>query len=196
VDEDAELFFALGNAVFDAGITTWESKTVYDYVRPVRAIRDLGELGLIGEFDASLGGYAIDAWTPNGSTQTILATDFLTYQTPGSDPSPPFAEYTSGHSGFSAAAATILELFTGSEQFGGSVTFEPGESRFEPGMTPTEPVTLAWETFGEAADEAGLSRLYGGIHFTEGDLNGRQLGDEVALSVWDRVQFFVNGGSA
>jgi hypothetical protein len=196
VDEDAALFFALGNAVFDAGITTWESKTVYDYVRPVRAIRDLGELGLIGEFDASLGGYAIDAWTPSGSTQTILATDFLTYQTPGGDPSPPFAEYTSGHSGFSAAAAKILELFTGSDEFGGSVTFEPGESRFEPGMTPTEPVTLAWETFGEAADEAGLSRLYGGIHFTEGDINGRQLGDEVAMSVWDRVQFFVNGGSA
>ena len=163
LDKDAQLFFALGNAVFDAGIATWEAKTYYDYVRPVRAVRDLGELGLIGEFNSKLGGFAIDAWAgPREGTQTILATDFLTYQTPGSDPSPPFAEYTSGHSSFSAAGAEILQLFTGSNEFGGSVTFEPGESRFEPGITPEETVTLEWETFTEAANEAGISRKYGG----------------------------------
>ncbi len=194
IDDDAKMFFALGNAVFDAGIATWNAKVHYDYVRPVRAIRELGELGLIGEFNASLGGYAIDAWTPDGGTQTILATDFLTYQTPGSDPSPPFAEYTSGHSAFSAAGAAILEMFTGSDEFGGSVTFEAGESRFEPLVTPAEAVTLSWDTFSAAADEAGLSRLYGGIHFVEGDINGRTLGVEVGASVWDQAQFFINGG--
>ena len=195
LDEDAKQFFALGNAVFDAGVATWEAKTFYDYTRPVRAVRELGELGLIGEFNEDLGGYAIEAWAgPGEGTQTILATDFLTYQPPGGHPSPPFAEYTSGHSSFSAAGAEILKQFTGSDEFGGSVTFEHGQSVFEHGVTPHETVTLEWETFTEAADEAGLSRIYGGIHFDDGDLNGRQLGREVGQAVWEQAQFFIQGG--
>ena len=195
LDEDAQLFFALGNAVFDAGIATWEAKTFYDYARPVRTVRELGELGLIGEFDEQLGGYAIEAWAgPEQGTQTILATDFITYQTTGGDPSPPFAEYTSGHSSFSAAGAEILQQFTGSDNFDASVSFEPGSSRFEPGLYPVETVTLEWSTFSEAADEAGISRIYGGIHFDDGDLNGRQLGRQVGQTVWEQAQFFIQGG--
>lgn len=195
LDEDAQLFFTLGNAVFDAGIATWEAKVFYDYARPVRAVRSLGELGLIGEFDAELGGYAIEAWAgPEQGTQTILATDFTTYQTPGSDPSPPFAEYTSGHSAFSAAGAAVLELLSGSNAFGADVTFALGESRFEPDFAPQAEVTLAWDTFTAAADEAGLSRLYGGIHFTEGDVNGRTLGNDVGTAVFETAQFYIHGG--
>ncbi|MDY7003809.1 MAG: calcium-binding protein [Cyanobacteriota bacterium] len=189
LDQDVKLFFNMGNAVFDAGIAAWESKTFYDYARPVRTVRELGELGLIGEFNPELGGFAIDAWAaPGEGTQTILATDFLTYQTPGSDPSPPFSEYVSGHSTFSAAGAEILERFTGSDDFGAGISFEVGESRFEPGVTPQETVILEWDTFSEAADEAGISRLYGGIHFDDGDLNARELGREVGESVWERTQ--------
>jgi len=194
LDEDAKLFFALGNAVFDAGVATWNTKRFYDYTRPVRAVRELGRLGLIGEFSPELGGYAIEAWQPYEGTQTILAEDFLTYQNPESDASPPFAEYNSGHSAFSAAGAEILKLSTGSNEFGGSVTFQPEESRFEPGLTPHKPVTLSWETFSAAADEAGISRLYGGIHFKDGDLHGRELGRLVGASVFDQAQFFINGG--
>ena len=62
LDDDVKLFFALGNAVFDAGVATWEAKVFYDYNRPVRTIRELGELGLIGEFNSDLGGFAIEAW--------------------------------------------------------------------------------------------------------------------------------------
>lgn len=194
LDDDAKLFFALGNAVFDAGIATWDAKRFYDYARPVRAIRNLGELGLIGEFKPDLNGFAIEANVPNEGVQTILATDFLTYQTPGGDPSPPFAEYVSGHSTFSAAGATILEQFTDSDDFGASVVFQPGESRFEPGLTPSSAVTLSWDTFSSAADEAGISRRYGGIHFEEGDLNGRILGRQVGDAVWEEALFFINGG--
>ncbi|MEL7332658.1 MAG: calcium-binding protein, partial [Cyanobacteria bacterium J06560_2] len=194
LDDDAKLFFTLSNAVLDAGIATWEAKTHYDYARPVRVIRTLGDLGLIGEFDEALGGFAIEAFAgPGKGTQKILATEFTTYQTPGSDPSPPFAEYTSGHSAFSAASAVVLELLSSGNQFGGEVTFAPGESRFEPGLTPFDSITLAWDTFTAAADEAGLSRLYGGIHFTEGDINGRLLGDDIGAEVFKTAQEFVNG---
>ncbi|WP_182866227.1 DUF6851 domain-containing protein [Rhodopirellula sp. JC639] len=194
LDQDAGLFFALSNAVFDAGIATWEAKAFYDYARPVRVIRELGELGLIGQFHQASGTYRIDVWSPQtGTTQSIPATEFLTYQTPGSDPSPPFAEYTSGHSSFSAAGATILERFAGSPEFGGEVTFDTGESRFQPGAVPAAPVTLQWSTFREAADEAGLSRIYGGIHFDDGDLQGRKLGNDIGMAVWQRAQQYIDG---
>ncbi|MEL6204785.1 MAG: vanadium-dependent haloperoxidase [Pseudomonadota bacterium] len=202
LDEDAQLFFAMGNAVMDAGIATWHAKVEYDYVRPVRAIRDLGELGLIGEEGVDHEGnpgHVIEAFagfdpvTGEGlGTKTILATDFITFQRPDTDPSPPFAEYTSGHSAFSAAGAEILRLFTGSDDFGGSVTFAPGSTQFEPGV-PADETTLSWDTFTEAADEAGLSRLYGGIHFEDGDFNGRALGQQVAADVFAQAQAFIDG---
>ncbi|MEG3436438.1 vanadium-dependent haloperoxidase [Pannus brasiliensis CCIBt3594] len=196
LDQDAQLFFALGNAVFDAGIATWESKRFYDYTRPVRAIRELGRLGLIGTDNGS-GVFEIQAWAgPGLGTQTIPATEFITYQTPGGNPSPPFPEFTSGHSAFSAAGAEILRRFTGSDFFGKSVSFAPGSSSFEPGITPSSPVTLSWNTFSDAADQSGISRRYGGIHFEDGDLFGRQLGRSVGTSTWNRAQFFISGGVA
>ena len=195
LDEDVQLFFALGNAVMDAGIATWEAKLSYNSARPVRVIRELGRLGLIGTDSNGDGVFEINAWGgPGLGTITIPATQFLTYQNPSGPPSPPFAEYTSGHSAFSAAGAEILRLFTGSDVFGGSVTFAPGTSAFEPGITPSSPVTLSWDTFSEAADEAGISRRYGGIHFLDGDIQGRILGRRVGGSVWNRSQFFINGG--
>lgn len=202
LDEDAALFFAMGNAAMDAGIATWQAKVEYDYARPVRVIRDLGELGLIGEegFDEVTGefGYVIEAFggfDDDGKgigTKMILAENFITFQRPGADPSPPFAEYTSGHSAFSAAGAEVLKLFTGSDDFGGSVTFEPDTIQFEDGV-PSSEVTLSWATFSEAADEAGLSRLYGGIHFNDGDLNGRALGRDVGEAAYETAMAFVNG---
>jgi PAP2 superfamily len=103
-------------------------------------------------------------------------------------PTPPFPEYVSGHSAYSAAAARILELWTGSDRFGNSVTLPSGSSKIEPGVTPLHPITLRWETFTDAADEAGLSRRYGGIHFRAADLAGRSLGRLVAFEAWQKAQ--------
>ena len=197
LDDDVQMFFALGNAVMDAGIAAWDSKYYYDYTRPVRAIRELGQLCLIGTEDVPGSGECyINAWGgPYQGTQHILATDFITYQAPGGNPSPPFPEYTSGHSTFSAASAEILRLFTGSDLYGDSITFPPGSSRFEPGFVPQSSVTLFWPTFTSATDQAGISRCYGGIHFTSlGDLVGRALGKQVGKAVWNRSQFYINGG--
>jgi len=192
-DQDAKMFFALSNAVFDAGIATWEAKTYYDYARPVRVVRELGKLGLIGDRDSSTGEHMIRAWTPDGGNRLVPATDFLTYQTPQQDPSPPFSEYTSGHSAFSAAGATVLRLFTGSDEFGGAVTFQPGSSRFEPLLTPSSSVGLSWDTFTVAAEEAGISRLYGGIHFSDGNIRGTELGKQVGELVWQKAQSYITG---
>ena len=60
----------------------------------------------------------------------------------------------------------------------------------EPGITPDHPVVLSWPTFTEAADQAGMSRRYGGIHFRRADLVGRQLGRLVAAKVWSKAQSY------
>jgi hypothetical protein len=108
-------------------------------------------------------------------------------------PTPPFPEYSSGHSTFSAAGAEILRLFTGSDRFGNSVTFPAGSSKFETGAVPADDVTLRWATFSDAANQAGLSRRYGGIHFEQADLDARAAGRLVARQAWAKAQRYISG---
>src|SRR5213078_2783981 len=110
-------------------------------------------------------------------------------------PTPAFPEFSSGHSAFSAAAAEVLRSYTGSDAFGYSVTAKAGTSRVESGAVPASDVTLAWSTFSEAADQAGISRRYGGIHFELGDLAGRACGRRVAKQAWKKSQSLFHGGS-
>lgn len=184
LDQDVQMFFALGNAVMDAGIAAWDAKGAYNSVRPITAIRYL------------YNGQPVAAWGgPGQGTQAIDGGNWMPYQSPNS-PTPPFAEYVSGHSTFSAASAEILRRFTGSDAFGFSTTIPAGSARFEPGVTPASDVTFSFATFSEAADQAGMSRLYGGIHFEDGDLDGRALGRQVGGAVWDRTQAFLQAGVA
>jgi hypothetical protein len=106
---------------------------------------------------------------------------------------PPFAEYPSGHSTFSAAAAEVLKRFTGADTFGGSFTQRAGTSAVEAGV-PAQDLTLRWATFSEAADEAGISRRYGGIHFEQGDIDGREMGRKIGGQAWDRARRHITGG--
>ena len=54
-------------------------------------------------------------------------------------------------------------------------------------------MTLRWETFADAANEAGTSRRYGGIHFRAADLAGRLLGRLVAFEAWKKAQSYFDG---
>jgi len=172
LDDDVKMFFALSNAMFDAGIAAWDAKRTYDSVRPVTAIPFLFR------------GKTIRAWGgPAKGTLEMDGSQWIPYQA-ASFPTPPFPDYVSGHSTYSAAAATILKYFTGSDRFGYSVTLPAGSSRIEPGATPASAVVLRWETFTDAANEAGVSRRYGGIHFRAADLAGRLLGRMVAFEAW------------
>ncbi|HDZ15523.1 MAG TPA: phosphatase PAP2 family protein, partial [Pricia sp.] len=78
---------------------------------------------------------------------------------------PPFPEYTSGHSVISSAAAMLL-----TELFGNKFTFDDS--------TETEfglPVRH-FDSFREAAEEAAISRFYGGIHYMPAIVNGQDEG--------------------
>jgi membrane-associated phospholipid phosphatase len=84
---------------------------------------------------------------------------------------PPFPDYVSGHSTFSAAAATVLPLFYGTED----LPFTTG-SDFLPG------VYRSFSTCLDAAEEAAMSRIYGGIHFRSASEDGLQAG--ISIGEW------------
>jgi VCPO second helical-bundle domain len=74
-----------------------------------------------------------------------------------------------------------------------SATVAAGSSPVEPGFAPAEDVTLTWRTFTEAADQAGLSRRFGGIHFRDGDLAAREMGRHVGLQAWKKAAAHFGG---
>jgi hypothetical protein len=181
IGTDVKSFFALTNALFDASIVAWDDKRAYDSVRPITAIRYLFH------------GQQVLAWAgPYQGTRLIDGADWLPYQ-PGTFPTPPFPEYASGHSNFSAAGAEILRLATGSDRFGASITLPAGSSTVERGIVPAHDLTLSWPTFTDAAKQAGLSRRYGGIHFEQGDLDARVTGRICADAAWTLAQRYFNG---
>src|SRR5436305_1759881 len=84
---------------------------------------------------------------------------------------PPFPDYVSGHSTFSGAAATVLAVFYGTDD----LPFTTG-SDFLPGVYRSFPTCL------DAAEEAAVSRLYGGIHFRSANEDGLQAG--ISIGEW------------
>jgi hypothetical protein len=126
-----------------------------------------------------------------GGLRQIAGETWVPYQ-PATFPTPPFPEHVSGHSTFSAAAAEVLRRFTGSDAFGGSYTKPAHSMALEPAL-PSSDVTLSWATFSDAADEAGLSRVYGGIHFDNANVAGKDLGRKVGALVFDKAQRYWMG---
>jgi PAP2 superfamily len=186
VDTDAKLFFALGNALLDASVSAWAAKYQWDFARPTTAIRERYKGKLINSWLGPYKGYGM-----------VPGEQWMPYQAPNVV-TPPFPEYTSGHSTFSAAARIILGAFTGTDNFGAKVTIKAGSSLFEPRTatnpgTPARDVTLSWKTFTDAADQAGWSRRYGGIHFYSGDMHGRVAGASIGWAVYNKAKSYWDG---
>jgi hypothetical protein len=151
--DNARLFALLNIAQADAGICSWDAKYAYNLWRPIDAIRR-------GNTDGNSDTPGDPTWTP------LLKT-------------PPFPTYTSGHSTFSGAADIILTSFFGANvQFS---TLADGHNGFtQRPLSDQQITTRTFDSFAEAADEAGRSRIYGGIHFqfdnTAGLAAGRAIG--------------------
>ena len=143
-------------ALADAGIASWDAKYSYGLWRPVDAIRK-------AESDGNPGTQADESWLP------LLKT-------------PPFPSYTSGHSTFSGAAAEVL-----THMFGDNVSFS-SEADGHTGLAqrPLADGLVAkrsFDSFRQAAEEAGMSRIYGGIHYSFDNTAGLTAGQLVGAFV-------------
>lgn len=152
----------------------------------------------------AVGQIAVKSWlgTPANPTLTsgigwILGVNWMPYQRE-TFVTPAFPGYISGHSTFSAAAAVVLTRLTGSAFFpGGMFTHDiPAGTGlgFEAG--PSTNLQLQWATYFDAADQAGLSRLYGGIHVASDDFAGRRVGAKAGEDAFNSFLLFYDAAGA
>ena len=141
------------------------------------------------------GKIAVRAWRQGITPHVwwILGTTWMPYQLP-TFVTPSFQGYISGHSTFSRAAAEVMTGITGSEYFPGGLsesTIKAGSFRIEPG--PSADIVLEWATYYDAADQAGQSRLFGGIHVQADDFTGRVVGSTCGKDAWALAQRYYAG---
>jgi len=140
-----------------------------------------------------VGEIAIWAWNgfpedPEAETSGvgwIRAVEWVPYQR-STFVTPAFSGYVSGHSTFSRAAAEVLTAFTADPYFPGGLhewSVPAGALLHEEG--PTADVTLQWATYHDAADQAGTSRIFMGIHILADDFTGRRIGSECGILAWE-----------
>ena len=90
---------------------------------------------------------------------------------------PPFPEYPSGHSTITAAAATVL-----TQLMGDNIAFtDSTEYKYGHGVR-------SFKSFYDAANEASVSRLYGGIHYRSALDNGSAMGKKVGQYVLEKTK--------
>ena len=90
---------------------------------------------------------------------------------------PPFPEYPSGHSTISASAATVL-----THVFGDNFSFHDDSDKEYIGMERD------FTSFNQAAAEAAISRVYGGIHYRTGMDAGADQGKRVGQFIIDNIK--------
>jgi hypothetical protein len=142
LDRAAEAYAKLGIVVADAFITCWHTKYQYNLLRPITYIQQVIDV----------------EWNASAITDPVVT--------------PPFPEYTSGHSVQSNAAATVLTSL-----FGEGYEFTD-HTHDALGLAPR-----SFPSFAAAAEEAAISRLYGGIHYRSGIVNGLAQGQCIAEQV-------------
>ena len=149
-----------------------------------------------------VGTIAIRAWpgqpanpvTQYSGVKWVQASKWMPFQK-SNFVSPAFPGYVSGHSTFSRSAAEVLAAITGSPYFpGGMATYTaPANTSLAFEKGPSQDVELQWATYYDAADQAGLSRLFGGIHVSVDDLAGRRVGAECGQAAWSLASQYFDG---
>ena len=142
----------IGMTQCDASICAWDNKYHHDIVRPESAIRVRAPA--FGNPDPRV--------TAQPGWRSYI-------------PTPEFPAYTSGHSTFGAAAAEMIALIYGRDD----VAFS-GRSPDLVLWPQLRGVTRHWTSLSQAAEENGMSRLYGGVHWAMDDTEGLKCGRAIA----------------
>jgi hypothetical protein len=137
-------------AAADAAINDWNDKYHFSFWRPFQAIRRAEE---DGNPATSPGLPGTAPWTP------LL--------------SAPYPDHVSGHLGLDGSHTGVLRMFFGDSPAGGyqitSVFVNPGGD-----------ATRTFTSFSQALNELIEARIWAGLHFRTADVQGRQLGADIA----------------
>lgn len=201
--ESVALIGGIGFCMFHSGVCAWGIKYKYNQARPIQAIRRdyLGQQVFEPINETLVDG---GVWLPY--QQPILYT-------------PPFPDYVSGHSTFSMACATFFQMILGSDTIPMnadidcsyfkqiSEVFDPLDgttllsalylppqcSLVDPNL-PMVPIYLNWNSWVGLAQEIGISRVTGGIHWENSNLGGLVVGAWVGRQIltasnipWDNL---------
>jgi hypothetical protein len=166
--QNARLFALINIAMADAGVASWDTKYLENFWRPVTAIR-------AGDLDGNANTQGNSTWAPLGAqADNGNGTNFT----------PPFPAYTSGHATFGAAAFRMIADFYGTDKISFDFTSDEfnGQTRDQDGnVRPV--VTRHFDTLSQAIEENGQSRIYLGIHWafdkTAGIAQGTDLADYI-----------------
>jgi hypothetical protein len=90
---------------------------------------------------------------------------------------PPFPEYTAGHSTISAASATVL-----THLFGDNFAFLDTSDKLYIGLE------RHFDSFNKAAAETAMSRFYGGIHYLNSSQVGAHQGNQIGEYIWGKLK--------
>lgn len=150
-------------AMADSAIATWHSKYTHDIIRPETAIR-----------------YRANQFN-NQDQRVIGQSDWKSLI-----PTPPFPAYTSGHSAFGASATRMIARIIGRDNIAFSKT--AADTVIWPDQLSD--VTRHWSSLSAAAEENGMSRIYGGVHWMADNdqalKTGRQIADHVIRTKFRR----------
>jgi hypothetical protein len=143
----------------DAGIVCWEFKYLFAFWRPITAIRAGTD----------------PTWTPLGAQGSNSG---------GTNFTPPFPAYASGHATFGGSVFEILRSFYGTDRIAFSFVSDEFNGVTRDNMGAVRPrLTRRFSSLSQAEEENGQSRIYLGIHWafdkTEGIAHGRLVGDYV-----------------
>ncbi len=160
---NARLFALINVAMADVTIQTWESKYFYAYWRPIVAIRALADPN----------------WTPLGAPLSNRV---------GPNFTPNFPSYPSGHASFAGAFFHMMELFYGTDKIPFTFVSDELNGRTRDSMGRVRPLAPRhFKSFRAAAEEAGQSRIYLGIHWEFDKTEGLRAGARIARYVYDHA---------
>jgi hypothetical protein len=190
--KEIQLYTLLGMGVFQGSICAWKLKRMYLQARPIQTIRH---------------NESNDNWLP------YQESNFVT---------PPFPDFVSGHSTFSSVSSRIIYqvLKENSIDLRGvlmnsqllkllnpilfskmdnttinlcQINVLPSSSEIKTN-TPLSGCSIGWSTLDEMADDAGRSRIYGGIHYESSNQAGLSMGRELAMILGQKYAFLMDYG--
>ena len=157
--ELARLLALVNTAMADAGIACWDFKYLFAFWRPISAIRAATDPN----------------WTPLGAPGS---------NSNGTNFTPPFPAYASGHATFGGSVFETLRRFYGTDRIAFSFVSDEFNGVTRDNRGNVRPIlTRRFSSLSQAEEENGQSRIYLGIHWafdkTEGIVHGRLVGDYV-----------------